>query len=163
LGGEDGSHHSSSDSSGSKLRGNDSRQGVVTTDTDTLKVSRTLGFFFLFSQTTHHDESPHDDDSVDVDAERLTGDGLSERSNHDDHQFDTVHLLSSEVVGEESEEQLTAESSDRVGDLDTEVLVGGVGATVVVDVSEHGRGDRDRAGALVVRPRKRSLPTHKMS
>jgi len=43
----------------------------------------------------------------------------------------------------ETEEKLSEESTDRVGDLDTKVLVVGVGTTLVVNKSDHGRGKRD--------------------
>jgi hypothetical protein len=38
------------------------------------------------------------------------------------HQFHTVHLLPADVIGEEPEKQLTEECTDRVGNLDTEIL-----------------------------------------
>lgn len=47
------------------------------------------------------------------------------------------------MVGKETEEELTEESADGVSDLDTKVLVGSVGATLVVNVTNHGGGKRD--------------------
>lgn len=57
------------------------------------------------------------------------------------HQLNSVHPLSADPVTQPSERQLSEESTDRVSDLDTEILVGGVGATCVVNVTDHGGGD----------------------
>lgn len=47
------------------------------------------------------------------------------------------------MVGEETEEELTEESTDRVCDLDTKVLVVGACFTLVVDVTDHGGRERN--------------------
>lgn len=58
-----------------------------------------------------------------------------------EYSLDTVHLLAADVVGEESKEELSEEGTDRVSNLDTKVLVGSVGSTLVVDVADHGGSD----------------------
>jgi hypothetical protein len=63
---------------------------------------------------------------------------------NDTHELDTIHALATNMVGEPTEENLTDESTDRGRDLETEVLVGRVGATLVVDVADHGCDDGDR-------------------
>jgi hypothetical protein len=67
----------------------------------------------------------------------------------DTHELDTIHALSTNVVGEPTEEKLTDEGTDRGRDLETEVLVGRIGATLVVDVADHECDDGD--GEDVVR------------
>ena len=53
------------------------------------------------------------------------------------------------MVRKETEEKLSEEGSDGVGDLDTKVLVSGIGPAVVVDVADHRCGDR--YGEYIVR------------
>jgi hypothetical protein len=62
-----------------------------------------------------------------VDDARLTNDN--------DHELDTVHLLSSVDISEVSKDELSEEGSDGGRDLESEVLVGGEGSSSVVDVS----------------------------
>jgi hypothetical protein len=63
---------------------------------------------------------------------------------NDTHELDTIHALATNLVGKPTEENLTEESADRGSDLETEVLVGCVGATLVVDVADHSCDDGDR-------------------
>jgi len=66
LGGEDRRHHSASDTSSCEFGGDNSRDWVVSTDTDT------------------HEESPENNGAVDGDTEGRTGNGRAESSDDDD-------------------------------------------------------------------------------
>ena len=91
-----------------------------------------------------HQASPYDEDGEDVDGVGLSGDGLAEGGDDDDHELDAVHALATDDVREPTEEQLTDEGTDGGGDFDAEVLVDVELAVFVVDVAQHRRGDVDR-------------------
>lgn len=64
----------------------------------------------------------------------------------DDHELDTVHLLATVDISEVSEAELSKESSDGGGDLESEILVGSERREAgsrhgAVDVSDHGGGE----------------------
>ena len=93
--------------------------------------------------TQTHNKSPHDDNTVNVGRRASSSNGLTERTDDDNDQLKTVHSLSTNDIGEITEQQLTAESTDGVGDLDTKILVVGVFAIVTVDIADHGGCYRD--------------------
>ncbi len=67
---------------------------------------------------------------------------------HTTHELDTVHALSADVIGEETEEELAEKGTDRVCNLDAEVLVGRVRASLMVDVANHRGGYRYREDVI---------------
>ena len=131
LVGEDSSHHGTSPLGGSELRCDDSGKWVVTTDTDT------------------HENTPEDDDTDDVDSWRVCGESLGESCEDDDDQFETVHLLTSDNIGEETKTKLTNDGTSRSGDLDSgirgdwELSLAGDWTGLVVDHTKHGGHDTD--------------------
>lgn len=72
LVGEHSGHETTTDVCGREFRGDHSRQGVVTANTDT------------------HETSPYNNDTNDIDSVSFTSDGLTKGSDDDDHQLDTV-------------------------------------------------------------------------
>lgn len=98
---------------------------------------------FLKALTQTHDEPPHDDHTVNVDSGTSTGNGLSEGTDDDDDQLETVHSLSTDDIGEPTKEKLSAKGTNGVRDLDTEILVVRVLAAVTVDVANHGGSHGD--------------------
>jgi len=126
LGSEGSGHHTTTDPSGSKLGRDNSRKRVVTTDSDT------------------HEESPDNENTNDVNGRSVTRKGLSEGSNDDDHEFDTVHLLTTDDISQPTKQELTDEGTDGGGDFDAKILVGVELSTRAVDISQHDRGDVDR-------------------
>lgn len=103
LHGEDGTHHGTAPLGGSELRGNDRRKRVVTTDTDT------------------HENTPEDDDADDRDSGRVRGESLSDGCEDDDHEFETVHLLATDNIGEVTETDLTKNGTTGGSNLDGSV------------------------------------------
>lgn len=104
LHGEDGTHHGSTPLGGSELRSDNGRKWVVTTNSNT------------------HNDTPEDDDTNDGNGWRGGGESLSQDSDDHDNQLKTVHLLTTDNIGESTESQLTEDSSGRGGDLDGSVL-----------------------------------------
>ena len=105
LHGEDGTHHGTAPLGGSELRSNDRRERVVTTDTDT------------------HENTPEDDDTDDGNGRRVRRESLGESCEDDDHEFETVHLLTTDNIGEVTETDLSNDGTTGGSDLD-----GGVGS-----------------------------------
>ena len=143
MSGKDGSHHTSTDTSGSEFGSDNGRHRIVAADSNT------------------HKETPPDNHTVDRDTETLTSEGCAEGTDNDDdlrsalplptdyfavamtYQFDTIHSLAPHYIAKPAKQQLTTKGTDRVGDFDTEVLVCGVAPALVVDVSNHRGGDTD--------------------
>ena len=126
LHGEDGAHHGATPLGGGELGGDDGGERVVTADTDA------------------HEHTPEDDDADDGDGGRVGGERLGEGGEDDEEEFDPVHPLTANHVGEPTETQLTDDRAAGGGDLDGGVGAGrdhtrlGVGA-VPVDYTQHGR------------------------
>jgi hypothetical protein len=124
LHGEDGVHHGSSPLGGSELRSDDRGQWVVTTNSDTLDVISKVAHYFGV-QSAYHKHTPEDDETSDGNSAGWGRESLSESSEDDDDQLKTVHLLSSNNIGEITETELTKNSSARGSDLDSSIGVGG--------------------------------------
>lgn len=92
-------------------------------------------------QSRVHYEPPHDQHAIDVDTRSPACNGLSEGTDDDDDEFNTVHPLPADMIGEITEEELSEEGTDGVGNLDAEILVRSAGAAGVVDVTDHRGGD----------------------
>lgn len=100
LVGEHSTHHRASPLGRSEFGCDDGGQWVVTTNSDT------------------HEYAPEDEDPNDVDGRRLCGECLGESGENDDDQFQSIHLLSSHNICEETKSELTNNSTSRCGDLD---------------------------------------------
>lgn len=103
LHGEDGAHHGTAPLSGSELRGNDGRKRVITTNTNT------------------HNDTPEDDKTDDGDSGRVRRKSLGDGCEDDDHEFETVHLLTTDNIGEVTETNLTNDGTTRGSNLDGSV------------------------------------------
>jgi len=57
------------------------------------------------------------------------------------YEFNTIHPLTSNNISEPSKQQLTDKGTDRMCHFDSQILVGGILLSVVVDVSNHGSSD----------------------
>lgn len=75
----------------------------------------------------------------------MSSDGLTEGSDNDDHELDSVHLLAAVDVREVAEDELAEEGADGGGDLESEILVRGEGTAggLLVDHSDHRRRNVD--------------------
>lgn len=124
LHGKDSGHHGTATVGGGELRGNDGGKGIVTTDTDT-------------DNDTPDDQGSREREDITVSRESLT-----EGSNNNNHQLDTVHALASQAIGKGTESDLTDEGSNRGSDLDTKIQIRGEGTTVV-DHAQHGGDEVD--------------------
>jgi len=133
-------HHSTSTFCSRKLRCDNRRQWVVTTDSNTLTE---LALFTPLNATTHHENTPKYDDTSDGNSSRVGRESLSKSREDNDDQFESIHALSSNDVCEVSESQLAEDSSSGCSDLDGGVGAGGDGAVglaaVEVDDAQHGR------------------------
>lgn len=103
LHGEDGTHHGTSPAGSSELRGNDRGKWVVTTNTDT------------------HENTPENDDTDDGDGWRSRGESLGEGCENDEDKLKTVHALTTDLVSEPTETELTNDGTTRGSDLDGSV------------------------------------------
>lgn len=121
---KDSGHHGTATVGGGELGGDDGRKGVVTTDTDT-------------DNDTPDNQSSRERENITVSRESLT-----EGSNNNNHQLDTVHALASQAIGKGTESDLTEEGSDRGSDLDTKIQIRGE-STIVVDHAQHGGDEVD--------------------
>lgn len=81
-------------------------------------------------------ESTNDDDHL-----RLEGKTLLRDRRTRPYQFHTVHPFPANAIGKITKKELTEESANRMGNFDTQVLITGVGTTIVVNVANHSGGD----------------------
>jgi len=132
LSSEGSSHHATTDASRSKFGRDDSREWVITTDTDA------------------HDEPPDDENTDDVNGRSVTRKGLSKGSNDDDHEFDTVHLLTADNISKPTEQKLSDQGANGGGDFDTKILVGIEFSTGAIDVTQHNGGDVDSEDVVCI-------------
>lgn len=127
LHGEDGTHHGSSPLGSSELGGDDGGEWVVTTNTNT------------------HQNTPEDDDTDEGDRSRVGSQGLGQSREDDDNQFKTVHSLTADHIGEETETKLSNDGTTRCCDLDRSIGrdwdLAGLG--LPVDYSQAGGDDTD--------------------
>lgn len=112
------------------LRSDDGRQRVVATNTDT------------------HDDTPEDEDTNDGDSTRVGGESLGESGHDDDDQLNTVHALTTNVIRQVTEEELTNHRTTGGRDLDRSVggggdLAGVLGGILPEDNTEHAGGQVD--------------------
>lgn len=82
------------------LRGDDGTERIISTDTDT------------------HEGSPEDHETDKVDGGRVGGQCLSKSCENHDDEFETVDLLTTNIVCQPSETQLTDDCSARGSNLD---------------------------------------------
>ena len=75
------------------------------------------------TQLAYHEHTPEYYETSDRDSGGRGREGLSESSDDDKDQLKTVHLLSSNHIGQVSETQLTKDSSTRCSNLDSSVGV----------------------------------------
>ena len=80
LEGKDGGHKTAADVGGSELGGDDGREWIVTTDSNT------------------HDEAPDNEDTKDIDSMCVTGESLTERRDDDDHELDAICVIRGKYV-----------------------------------------------------------------
>ena len=66
------------------------------------------------------------------------------------HELNSVHPLPSDMVGEITEKKLAKESTDGMSDFDSEVLVGRARSSVVIDIANHGGGNRDGKDIIAI-------------
>ncbi|EEQ40781.1 conserved hypothetical protein [Clavispora lusitaniae ATCC 42720] len=119
LVGEDSSHDGTSPLGGGELGGNNRRQWVVTTDTDT------------------HEDSHGGENGRERDGSRLTKSTSDNSSENHDNQLKTVNLFSAHNVGKHTKGHLTDNGTNRGGHLD-QSSGGRWNGTTPVDVAQHG-------------------------
>lgn len=124
LHGKDSGHHGTATVGGGELGGDNGRQGVVTTDTDT-------------DNNTPDDQGSRERENITVSRE-----SLAEGSNNNNHQLNTVHALASQTISKGAESDLTEEGSNGGSDLDTKIQIRGE-STTVVDHAQHGGDEVD--------------------
>lgn len=125
LHGKDSGHHGTAAVGGGELGGDDGRERVVTTNTDT------------------DNDTPDDKGSRERESVTVSREGLTKGGHNNDHQLDTVHALAAETISQVTETNLAHEGTNRGSDLDTEIEVRGEGAAVEVDYSQHGSDQVD--------------------
>ena len=117
LHGKDGVHHSSSPFCGRELGCDNGRQWVITTDSNTL-YSLEGEFPDGKAGKTYHQNTPEDDQTNDGDGWGRGRERLGERSEDNDDQLKTIHLLTTNHIREITETQLTQDRSAGGRDLD---------------------------------------------
>jgi hypothetical protein len=110
-----------------------------------------LSGFEIECLTDTHEHTPEDDETNNRGAGTGAHEGLGERSNDDEDQLKTVHLLAANNVGEGSESDLTEDSSCGGRELDGGVLRGRQSAALVVDDTQHDGQERHAEDVVAVR------------
>lgn len=97
--------------------------------------------------STHHENTPEDDQTDNGDGWRWRRESLSESCKDDEDQLETIHLLTSNDIGEVSKTQLPENGSTRCSDLDGGIGVGWDGSVGFLVLEEgntqHGRDQVD--------------------
>lgn len=127
---EDSVHHGTSPFGSSEFRSDDGGQGVIASNSNTLWLRLVLPSS-AFSPVlpgchfeTYHDHTPEDDETNDRDGWGSRSQGLSECSEDDENEFESVHALATHTIGEVTKEELTENGSTGSGDLDGSIGVG---------------------------------------
>jgi hypothetical protein len=74
---------------------------------------------------------------------------LSQCSNDDENQLESIHLLATDDIGQSTEADLSNDGTSRSSELDSRVLRGGEG-TIVVDDTQHDGQQRDTEDVIAV-------------
>lgn len=145
LHGKDGSHHSASPLGGSEFRGNDGRQWIVCGALAWLFEIPSHSCKRTTTDTDSHEHTPEDDGTSNRESSGVRSESLCDSAKDDDDQLETVHLLATNDISEETESKLTNDGASRGSDLDGGVgrdgdLAGSVGF-LPVNYPQHGGND----------------------
>lgn len=92
-----------------------------------------------------HNHTPENDETNDVTSGRTRGQSLADCGKDNDDKFETIHLLTTDQVGQHTETKLANNSSGRGSQLDGVIRAGRHSSDArVVDYSQHGGQERGR-------------------
>lgn len=102
---KDSGHHSTTTAGGGEFSSDNRRQRIITTNTNT------------------KNDTPEGDDTPGRDSLTITSESLSDGSDNDDHQFNTIHALTTDAIGKPTEEKLTNNGTNGSRDLESSINI----------------------------------------